>query len=256
MQVVLPFFRSSFPTERLTNGLIQATLIFSVARFVFVVVGVVMWIGGVRAGDLGLEWNKLPSALLIVLGLWIAMQLVGMLPSLIASGQVALSSYWTWDRVPAIAGELIAQFLGNAFVEEVIFRGFLVPQIYLMLGAKTWSRGRRLTAAVLVSQLIFALSHVPQRIATGYSLSSMLFNLLLLWGIGVLFAVLYARTENLFIAVGVHALANAPVTVVALPSQAMGELLAYVLGLALIFAWGPLARWVEGRDAAQPAQPL
>jgi hypothetical protein len=43
----------------------------------------------------------------------------------------------------------------------------------------------------------------------------------------------------------VHALANAPVTIVALPSQSVGGLLALALGLVLIAAWRPLTRWLE-----------
>jgi membrane protease YdiL (CAAX protease family) len=253
MQVVLPLLKSSFPVERLTNGLVQATLIFSIVRFALVIVCVIVLVGGLKARDVGLQWQKLPSGALVVFGVWIVMQIVGMLPGLVASGQVALSSYWTWDRVPAITGELIAQFLGNAFVEEVIFRGFLATQVYLMLKAWTSGQGRLLTAAVLVSQLIFALSHIPQRIAAGYSPLSVLLDLLVVWVTGILFAVLYLRTGNIFIAVGVHALVNAPVTVVALPSQATAKLLLLILSLLLILVWGPLIRWVERRVAAQPA---
>ncbi len=253
MLVVLPFLRSSFPIERFTNGLIQATLIFSVVRFALAGVGIAMLVGGVTARDIGLRWEKLPSGALTVFGIWTVMNVVGILYGLIASGKIALSPIWTPDRTLPIAGELIAQFLGNAFAEEVIFRGFLATQVYLMLEGKISGRGRLVTASVLISQLIFSLSHIPQRIATGYSPLGLLISLLVVWVTGILFAVLYLRTENLFIAVGVHALVNAPVTIVALPSQAMGELLALILILALIVAWGPLTRWRERRGAAQYA---
>jgi membrane protease YdiL (CAAX protease family) len=241
MQVLLPHF----PIERLTNGLIQATLVFSLARFALVALGVAMLIGGLRAWDVGLAWDKLLSGALVVFGLWIAMQLIGALLGLVTSGQVALSPIWTLERLPLIAGELIAQFLGNAFAEEVIFRGFLVTQVYLMLKANISGRGWRVTAALLISQLIFSLSHIPQRLTGNYTPLSLLLNLLVVWVYGILFGVLYLRTENIFIAVGVHALANAPVTVVALPSQSVGGLLALALGLVLIAAWRPLTRWMD-----------
>jgi len=76
-------------------------------------------------------------------------------------------------------------------------------------------------------------------------LLNLLLNLLLVWGYGILFAVLYLRTENIFIVVGVHALANAPVTVVALPSKTVAGLLPLIPGLVLIVAWKPLTRWNE-----------
>jgi hypothetical protein len=245
MLVILPFLRASFPLERLTNGLIQVTFIFSALRFALVALGVTMLIGGLRAWDIGLAWEKLTAGALVVFGLWIVMQLIGILFGLVVSGQVALSPIWAPDKLTLIAGELIAQFLGNAFAEEVIFRGFLVTQVYLMLKGNISGRGWRVTAAVLISQLIFSLSHIPQRLTGSYTPLSLLLNLLLVWGYGILFAVLYLRTENIFIAVGVHALANAPVTIVALPSQSVGGLLALALGLVLIAAWGPLTRWME-----------
>jgi hypothetical protein len=245
MLVILPFLRASFPLERLTNGLIQVTFIFSALRFALVALGVTMLIGGLRAWDIGLAWEKLTAGALVVFGLWIVMQLIGILFGLVASGQVALSPIWAPDKLTLIAGELIAQFLGNAFAEEVIFRGFLVTQVYLMLKGNISGRGWRVTAAVLISQLIFSLSHIPQRLTGSYTPLSLLLNLLLVWGYGILFAVLYLRTENIFIAVGVHALANAPVTIVALPSQSVGGLLALALGLVLIAAWRPLTRWLE-----------
>ena len=246
MLIVLPFFRASFPVENFTAGLIQPTFLFSGMRFVLVALGVAMLLGGLRARDIGLHWKKLPGGVLVVFGLWIVMQLIGMLLGLVSSGKVALSPIWTPDRVPLIFGELIAQFLGNAFAEEVIFRGFLMTQVYLLLKKRVSGRGRLAMVSVLTSQLIFALSHVPQRIATGYPPRSLLLNLPILWVTGMLFAVLYLRTGNIFITVGVHALVNAPVTVVAMPSQLVAELLPIVLFLALIALWRPLMYWMEG----------
>jgi len=189
----------------------------------------------------------------VVFGLWIAMQLVGMLPRLISAGEVALSPIWTPEKLPLIAGELIAQLLGNAFAEEVLFRGFLLTQVTLMIKGRVSSRGWCVTVAVLVSQLIFALSHIPQRITSGYSLAALGPNLIQLWLVGIVFAVLYLRTHNIFIAVGVHTLVNAPVTILAMPSQAVAVLLPLVLALVLIAVWKPLVGWMERLGSAQYA---
>jgi hypothetical protein len=243
--VILPFLQSSFPIERFTGGLIQPTLIFSATRFALAVVGVAVVVGGLRLRDVGLDTQKLLSGALVVFGLWIAMQLVGMLPRLISLGGVALSPIWTPERLPLIAGELIAQLLGNALAEEVLFRGFLLTQVVLMLDEKISSRGWRVTAAVLISQLIFALSHIPQRIVSGYSLAALGPNMIQLWLVGIVFAVLYLRTENIFIAVGVHTLVNAPVTILAMPSKAVAVLLPLILALVLIAVWELLPGWVE-----------
>jgi membrane protease YdiL (CAAX protease family) len=255
MLVILPFLRSSFPVESYTSGWVKATLIFSVVRFGLVAVGVAMIVGHLRARDVGLRWEKLPGGALVVFGTWLVMQLIGVLLGLFTTGKVALSPIWTPDRVPYIAGELIAQFLGNAFAEEIIFRGFLLTQLYLILKTSISGRRRLLMVSVLISQLIFSLSHIPQRIFGDYSLPGLLLSLVIVWVSGVVFALLYLRTENIFVAIGMHALVNVPVGIVALPSQAVGELLPLFLTLVLIVVWGPLTRWKERLGAAQPAQP-
>lgn len=68
-----------------------------------------------------------------------------------------------------------------------------------------------------------------------------------LWLVGIVFAVLYLRTENIFIAVGVHILVNAPVTILAMPSEAVAVFLPLILALVLIAVWEPLVGWVERR---------
>lgn len=253
MHVVLPWMRTSFPLEAVTNNLIQATLVFSLTRFVLVAVGVAIWIGGLRARDVGLQRGRLREGSLVVLGVWIAMQLTGALIGLVATGSIGISPYWTPDRLLPIAGELLAQFLGNAFAEEVIFRGFLLTQVVLMLRAAIPRRGRRLTASVLLSQLVFSLSHIPERIASGYTPVQMVLNLAVTWVWGILFAVLYLRTGNLFVVIGVHALVNAPVTVLAMPSEGLAGLLPLVLSLVLIVIWGPGKRWLHRMQTSTPS---
>lgn len=256
MHVVLPFFQTSFPVERLTNGVIEATLIFSVVRFVLVAMGVAVLMGGLRLCDLGVEWEKLSTGMVVVLGLWIVMQLIGLLLNLIISGQVALSPIWAHERIPLLIGELVAQFLGNAFAEEVIFRGLLLTEITLMLRGRISKRRRLVAASVLISQLIFALSHIPQRLVGGdYAALGLVFNLLLVWVYGALFALLYLRTDNIFIVVGVHALANAPITIMAMPSQITAGFLPLILGLVLAVVWEPVARWTKGRGPVLQRSP-
>jgi membrane protease YdiL (CAAX protease family) len=253
--VILPLLRSSFPIDRFTGGLIQPTLIFSVMRFALAVVGVALVVGGLRPRDVGLDREKLLSGALVVFGLWIVMQLVGILPRLISAGEVASSPIWTPERVPLIAGELIAQLLGNALAEETLFRGFLLMQVGLMLKGRTSGRGWHVTTAVLISQLIFSLSHIPQRIVSGYSLADLWPNLIQLWLVGIVFAVLYLRTENIFICVGVHTLVNAPVTILAMPSEAAAVLLPLILALVLIAVWEPLMGLMARRGGALQQSP-
>jgi hypothetical protein len=81
----------------------------------------------------------------------------------------------------------------------------------------------------------------------------MLLNLAITWVWGILFAVLYLRTENLFVVIGVHALANAPVTVLAMPSEGLANLLPLLLSLVLIAVWGPGKRWLSRLGRTSPS---
>lgn len=87
--------------------------------------------------------------------------------------------------------------------------------------------------AALASQVVFVAHHLPNRLAFGLRLDGLgaLEDLLMLWGMGLAFAIIWLRTRNLFIAVGFHALVNAPTLLLAGPGWIHGA------SLALGFAW-------------------
>jgi len=108
-------------------------------------------------------------------------------------------------------------------------------QLFLLLE----QRGARyaLAKALLASQGLFGLVHIPFQLETWGSTWSELPLWLLATGVmGVIFALFYIKTQNLFIAVGFHALFNAPTQLFAPPVADSRVLLALVtfLGLTLI----------------------
>lgn len=150
-------------------------------------------------------------------------------------GEVPINPRWAERGVTVVIGALIAQLFGNALAEEIIYRGFLLPQTWLKLRGGLPARpGWRLVLAILISQSIFALSHIPNRIFNGMTPAEMLPDMLMLLVFGAYYAFLYLRTGNLFIAVGVHALANAPTSIV--QSDLPAPLL-MVLALIVALAW-------------------
>lgn len=197
------------PLERASAGLVNATLqanllgLLLFALFVF-------WLGRLRPAAVGLEWGKLPRALLLTGLLWLAMQAVCLVISAVMGG-VSLDPAWTRRGVSGMFGLLISQLLGNALAEELVYRGLLLPQFFLRL--RIARRKWRTTAAAALMLALFILSHIPNRIFQGYSVGGMLLDapILLLWGL--LFTIVYLRTGNLFLAVGIHALVNAPTLV-------------------------------------------
>jgi membrane protease YdiL (CAAX protease family) len=133
-------------------------------------------------------------------------------------------------------GALLAQLFGNALAEETIYRGFLLPQTWLKLPIAQHP-GWRLLLTVLISQGVFALSHIPNRIFNGMPITAMAPDMLILLAFGLYFTFLYLRTGNLFIAVGVHALVNQPVSII---QSDLSAPLLMTLALLLAIVWPKL----------------
>lgn len=103
-----------------------------------------------------------------------------------------------------------------------------------------------MTAVVVISQSVFALVHIPCRILDCFPLSEPPLDLLCLVGFGTFFALIYYRTNNLFIATGVHSLICTPAAL--LTTQETGSWLVICFSAVLIVTW-PLARQICARRA-------
>lgn len=156
----------------------------------------------------------LPAAGVFAL-LWLLMQGGTLLGAWLRDTDWAFREAWAGGLGIAL-GPLLAQLLGTALMEETVFRGYLWPQIAARLGGGT--RGAWLGA--LASQALFALVHLPMLVYRGATAGELAMSLLGLFVIGLVFVLVYAATRNLFIAVGVHALGNAPSLLLDAPGQA------------------------------------
>ena len=196
-----------------TAGLVSSTLLAN-TMMLAIVVGFLHLVGGLSAGDLGLRSTHLPLALGVTFALWLGVNLLQMAYALGKHIPVAVNPDWEKLGAPRMLGILLGQILGNALFEEIMFRGFLFQQMRLRL----LRAGRKPMTALMLglgtSQAIFAAIHVPLRLKSGMALSDLPTELALLFMLGVLLALLYWRTGNLFVAVGIHALSNAPLLAV------------------------------------------
>ena len=167
------------------------------------VIGVgIFLIGKLRFSDLGIYPARIIPALLYGLVIWCLIQL------LTAAALFFLQGKISWGSV--MPGYLVDQLLFFEIAEEIIYRGYLFPQLYLKL-----KRARRFSAwafwtALLLSQAIFSLYHIPYRLANNTPIQELPFQLVLLWISGMLLCYVYIRSQNLLMAVIVHALGNAP----------------------------------------------
>jgi membrane protease YdiL (CAAX protease family) len=223
--------------EAPTNELIQATLLASLLLGLVVVGGIIFAYARLAPADVGLGWRQLRAGLVYTLILWALTQVICGLADVITTGGLQINTNWAEAGASFMIGALLAQVCGNALVEEIGWRGFLLPQVFLRLGGNDGPEPRQnLVLAVLGVQFLFALMHIPNRLLSNNMLiSEMLVSLVFVFILGIFFACIYLRTGNLFLAIGIHALFNTPTALFApvLPSQAI---LGALVILALV-AW-------------------
>jgi uncharacterized protein len=229
MLINLVLFPSTFffPIAKATAGLIDSTLqanLISILVFSFIIFG---W-AKLRPSDVGLDWSKLLQGLSLTALLWLATQAIVLLINAI-NGDIHFDPLWSERGVTVVIGGLIGQLLGNAFYEEMLYRGFYLSQFYLKIreSNERW----RLTWAILSMLGLFILSHIPNRIFSGYTLADLPLDFALLFAWGLFFTAIYLLSGNLFLAIGVHALVNRPtmITEATFPVQALLFILTCIL---------------------------
>lgn len=193
------------------NALGQLATLYLPYVFGFVVI---VWLcmlklGCLRACDVGLVPSHIGRGVAATVAMWLVLNLV----LWVAAGtNVRVWSGWSERGVVSLlVTVVVGQLLGNALLEEIVYRGFLVPQVQLRLPAAL--RGHSLVgcaAAIVISQLVFAVLHAPDRTAAGLAGPELWANLSRVFGWGVVFAVLFVATRNLFLTVGFHAPTNYP----------------------------------------------
>ncbi len=208
------------PIHIATHGLCNGTLVHGMIGAALSVGVVLVRLGRLRLRDVGIRRDAIFGAVVCTVVVWSIVQGITIIAALTADGTIAPHSLWEAKGVLTVLGEFLGQFFGNALYEETMFRGLLIAQLYfLMERALSNQPGWRMAAAIGLSQIIFSVAHIPNRLALGSynSVSAVLADQLMLILVGLLFAWVYLRTRNLLIAVGIHALFNTPTPVFASP---------------------------------------
>lgn len=228
---------------RVTHGLIDGTLLANmllIAAFI-ALLGI---IGGARRAEFGLYRPHLIRSAIIILAVWISLNLFAAAVAAVDGDGIHLAStFRTPDQAFSAIGALLGQLFGNALYEEIAFRGVLLTQLALFFGRTRPHApgGRTVLLAILISQALFALQHIPNRLAFGAwsTREGALLDLLMLFISGVFFALVFLRTRGLLIAVGLHALINTPTALIACPEWA--PLTALAIAMFLMIGLGPRA---------------
>ncbi len=212
-------------------------------NFVLVIVALGWGICRLRPQDAGLGGigRKFTEALFATGIVWAISQIFLLVFSVISGTELSWNRVW-FDRSPlALATSSIKAFLGVAFMEEILYRGLVLPQVFLAL-RRFWAN-RALIPALFISQIPFALIHIPH-----YDVPLPLpLGLFVIWMTGVLLAWMWLRTDNILIAVGWHGLLDLPLSLAGFPEQvAVGSV--YMAGLFLLMLW----RWLPYPRSPQP----
>jgi len=230
------------PIEVLTSGIVTPIVLAGVIEVAVLLAVVMVWVGGLRAHDLGLRGNHLLNAALIALLVWGGVQSV--LSGLAASGNFDTTFNPALAHGPAaFTGKLLEATLGSAFIEEVMYRGFLVPQLYLLARRWTESTSTRAAVALVLPQLYFGLNHIPASLRMHVPTWEAAVYILHVILVGFLFTALYLRTGNLFVAISAHAIVNFPAPVIVVGTNpTLPSLVALVGVCVLLLAWPALHR--------------
>jgi uncharacterized protein len=196
------------PISRATQGLIQPTLILAGPAILIQIVWLLIYAGGLRPADIGFVPSRIWSALAFTIALWLVVNTGLAVSDLVNHSPLVLDDSWTKLGILRKAGRFIAQACGNTPLEEITFRGFLLVQIALIF--RPLGQTKALVLALIVSQSIFALMHIPHLIVMNghHHFQEFPFPLLELFIMGSIFAIVYLATNNLFMSMGTHALAN------------------------------------------------
>jgi membrane protease YdiL (CAAX protease family) len=138
----------------------KGNLFFFATLLLVAVIGVLFGLGRLRPADVGLERSKLAEGALVTGAIWLLDQAIGAIYGIVTAGPIVDRS-WTTTGVEGTLLWAAVMFLGAALYEEIAFRGFLFPQLYLKFRG---SDRVRLWTAILASQFLFAIGHVPAHI--------------------------------------------------------------------------------------------
>lgn len=249
-----PVFEAVLVIHRASAGLVHPTLLGSGACVLVLIVGIGMGLMQLPAASFGWRLRLIVPAFLATLALWLVAQGVLLVLSLARHDLPQLHESWAGHGATFLLGALLGQVLGNALVEESAVRAFILEQVRL----RRLRRGGRLQAvllAIVISSLIFAVAHLPNRLfLKDYAPADLLPDQARLVMFGVIFAGLWLVWRNVFFCTGVHALWNEPVPIVDVHNMDTARIVTALLTIAAIAAI-PLGRHLRHKPAVPRVRP-
>ncbi len=157
-----------------------------------------------------LNWKKVLAALILTALAWLAYALIccAIAKVRLADALAPLGTIPAWK----IGANILSTWIFVGIVEEILFRGYFLTKIKHYFEKKNIKLVTLL--AILVSSLLFSIWHLPVRIfemINGQSSVALIaLSLMILFMLGIAFAWLYIRTQNILLVGLVHGLMDFP----------------------------------------------
>ena len=211
----------------ITNEIINGTLIVNLiglAGSLFII----FIIGKHNLASIWFSKQKLKIAALLILVIWIISQIFIIVFSYYKNGEIIFIQNFN-----VITGNIIAQLFGSSLLEEIIFRGILLIQLYLIFIANK-SHKSTIIYSLATSAIIFVLFHIPNRVLIYTPDNLILDTISLIFG-STLLGIIFFKTKNLPFVVGFHSLMNDPssIIVTSFPVQ----LIIFILVIIITLKW-------------------
>lgn len=211
------FFRGAFSLPGIyTEGIVDSLFVLSLIKVAFVGFGVMFWIGQFRGRHLGLGWGKFKTGVLATFFIWAMLQLIIVAYDMITASELGYFSNWQGTGSINIIGGFILYAVGKAFFDELTYRGLLLPQLHLKCQRYLKLDPRIILGiAIIISQTIYLIIQLPLiSLFTSTSISSAM-TFTSLFFLSIISSLIYLRTKNLYITIGLHAIWYQPIFVAA-----------------------------------------
>ena len=199
--------------EERTDFIIQDSLVIYFIKILLMIGLIILILGKLQPRDIGLEKKKILHAFIVIISIWLFYQIVGLIYTLALNRSIVLDQHILNNGWNVVLGQTIAQLFGCGPYEEIIYRAFFIIQIYLLIKNKNGENHNRISKkalfiSLIATQIFFALIHIPDRIWENQPLEEYWMDMFSLFMYGIVFALLYLRTNNILIVAGIHALLN------------------------------------------------
>ncbi len=193
-----------------------------------------------KARHLGLIRAKIPMGLLVLTGFWGLIQILSLLLSIILTGSIILNPSWLTSPFSENIRIFVTAVFGPGLCEELIFRGFLLPQVFVKFHPKIQSRKNAWVIAIALSSGIFAAAHIPVEIYYTLKISGwwgVTNGLLNTFTVGCLLSFIFLRTRNISTAIVVHGLYDSIFVITIVGTNIWWTYFLWILSIMFLIAW-------------------